>query len=138
MLHSLKLMAQIPETPKKDDSAATLYCPTCAREVNDPSHLRRLLGRHLPRLRDATGNIGRPRHGLSRRPPLESIPIWELDAGTLSHDLAIQRLVLKCAINRARRPQERRLKARRLSETFRTARAPQKSAKRDSRIETKR
>ena len=36
MLHSLKLMAQIPETPKKGESASTLYCPTCAREVDDP------------------------------------------------------------------------------------------------------
>jgi hypothetical protein len=36
MLQSRKLMAQTPETPKKNPRAPTLYCPTCAREVNDP------------------------------------------------------------------------------------------------------
>ncbi len=29
-------MAQTPEAPKKNPSTSTLYCPNCAREVNDP------------------------------------------------------------------------------------------------------
>ncbi len=29
-------MTQIPATPANDKTPATLYCPTCAREVDDP------------------------------------------------------------------------------------------------------
>jgi hypothetical protein len=29
-------MAQIPETPKNGEQHLMLYCPTCAREVDDP------------------------------------------------------------------------------------------------------
>ena len=38
MLQSPKLMAQSSDPPPKtpDRSAALLYCPNCAREVNDP------------------------------------------------------------------------------------------------------
>ncbi len=36
MLQSLKLMAQIPETPTNGETHAVLYCPACAREVDDP------------------------------------------------------------------------------------------------------
>ncbi len=36
MLQSLKLMAQMPETPSNGESHLLLYCPTCAREVDDP------------------------------------------------------------------------------------------------------
>jgi hypothetical protein len=36
MLQSRKLMAQLPPTPGKEKTSPTLYCPTCAREVDDP------------------------------------------------------------------------------------------------------
>jgi hypothetical protein len=29
-------MAQLPPTPGKEKTSPTLYCPTCAREVDDP------------------------------------------------------------------------------------------------------
>lgn len=36
MLQSRKLMAQVPETPTNGETHPVLYCPTCAREVDDP------------------------------------------------------------------------------------------------------
>ena len=36
MLQSRKLMAQIPSEDKNATQSPSLYCPTCAREVNDP------------------------------------------------------------------------------------------------------
>ncbi len=36
MLQSLKLMAQTPPTPANGETRSLLYCPACAREVEDP------------------------------------------------------------------------------------------------------
>jgi len=37
MVQSRKLMAQIPQAPTNGEQRPmTLYCPTCAREVEDP------------------------------------------------------------------------------------------------------
>lgn len=36
MLQSRKVMTQIPATPSDAKTPPTLYCPTCAREVDDP------------------------------------------------------------------------------------------------------
>jgi len=36
MLHSRELMAQTPPTPSNGHDRASLYCPNCAREVDDP------------------------------------------------------------------------------------------------------
>jgi hypothetical protein len=36
MLQSLKLMSQTPQRPTNGKQQAMLYCPVCAREVEDP------------------------------------------------------------------------------------------------------
>jgi hypothetical protein len=36
MLPSRKVMTQLPQTPTNGEHKSTLYCPTCAREVDDP------------------------------------------------------------------------------------------------------
>jgi hypothetical protein len=36
MLQSLKLMAQSSQPANGEQHGTLLYCPTCAREVNDP------------------------------------------------------------------------------------------------------
>jgi hypothetical protein len=36
MLQSLKLMTQTPGPSSNSETRSLLYCPTCAREVDDP------------------------------------------------------------------------------------------------------